>query len=65
MVKETKRSEKPKNLLAQIKLCIENENYRFSNHAMQRKQQRAFSLSDILYILHNGSHEKTKDVWDL
>lgn len=62
--KETLRSDKLKNLLEQIQVCIEKGNYRFSNHALERKYQRAFTLPDILYILKNGQHEKIKDVWD-
>lgn len=58
------RPNKIKDLKARIKLCIETGAYRFSNHALERKKQRAFTLPDILYILKNGYNEKAKDVWD-
>ena len=58
------KAEKCENLLEQVWLCIEKSRYKLSNHALERKQQRAFTLSDILYILKNGRHEKAKDAWD-
>ena len=58
------KSEKYKNLLERIKICIEKGNYRFTEHALKRKIQRSFTLPDVLYILKNGYHEKAKDVWD-
>ena len=64
MSKVSSRSDKLKDLMEQVKLCIDKGNYRFSNHALERKQQRALILSDILYILRNGYHEKVKDTWD-
>lgn len=58
------RPEKLKDLMARIKLCIDRDAYRFTNHALERKKRRAFILPDILYILKNGYHEKVKDKWD-
>lgn len=64
MEKSVVRIEKHKDLLERICLCIENGHYKFSNHALERKQQRGFTLPDIHYILKNGYHEKVKDVWN-
>ncbi len=64
MVKIVVKTEKCENLLEQVRLCLEKSRYRFSNHALERKQQRAFTLLDILHILKNGRHEKAKDTWD-
>lgn len=58
------KTEKCADLLEQIRLCIEKSHYRFSSHALERKQERAFHLFDILDILKNGRHEKSKDAWD-
>lgn len=53
--------EKCANLLEQIRQCIEKSHYRFSTHALERKQERALHLFDILDILKKGRHEKSKD----
>ena len=58
------KAEKHENLLERIAYCIEKDRYKFSNHALERKEQRNFSLSDILYVLKHGRHEKAKDTWD-
>lgn len=59
------RPEKCSNLLIIVRRCVEVGNYRFSNHALDRKQERGFILPDIIYVLKHGYHEKAKDVWDL
>ncbi len=64
MPKPIAKPDKLEDLMGQIKLCIEKGDYKFSNHALERKQQRAFTLPNILYILKNGCHEKVKDIWD-
>ncbi len=48
MTKAPIRSDKLKDVMERIGLCIDEGNYRFSNHALERKQQRTLSLSDIL-----------------
>ena len=58
------KTEKHENLLKRIACCIAKDRYKFSNHALERKEQRNFSLSDILYVLKHGRHEKAKDTWD-
>jgi hypothetical protein len=64
MPKQIVRPDKLKEVLMQVRLCVEKGNYKFSKHALERKQQRAFTLPDILYILKNGYHEKPKDTFD-
>lgn len=63
MLKQTK-NEKIPDLLIRIKNYIENGKYRFSQHAADRRKERFLSLPDILEVLRNGHHEKTKDSWD-
>lgn len=52
------------NILEQIKRYIDSENFRFSEHAIERGAERSISPRDALYILENGYHdeEKTKFV---
>lgn len=56
--------EKHANLLKKISECIELERYRFTKHALERKNQRIIEIPDMLYVLRHGRHEKTKDSWD-
>lgn len=58
------KKEKVKNLLEKIRWCLDHDQYDFSNHAMLRRIERLVSFRDILYVLNNGHHEKTKDKWD-
>jgi hypothetical protein len=53
-----------KNLLNEVKECIETENYRFSKHAIQRGKERLISYQDTLYVLANGIHEEKKTSFD-
>ena len=57
----TKKPDKIKNLLDFVKRCIDNDNYRDSIHAQERKAQRGITITEILYVLRNGWHEKKKD----
>ncbi len=52
------------NILEEIKKYIDSENFRFSEHAIERGKERSISPRDALYILENGYHheEKTKFV---
>ena len=47
-----------------IRDCIEKELYRHSIHAIDRKIERNIELSDVLYVLKNGYHEKKKTLFD-
>lgn len=58
------KAEKIHDLLKRIKDCLDSGNYRFTKHALERKEERFVSLPDILEILRNGHHEKTKDSWN-
>lgn len=53
-----------KNLFETLKGYIENENYRFTEHAMQRQLERSITQQDVLYVLLNGSHEEKKTSFD-
>ena len=54
------KAEKCANLLEQIRLCIEKSHYRFSFHALERKQERALHLFDIFDILKRDVTKKVK-----
>lgn len=58
------RTEKLPNILKRVKDCLENGNYRFTKHALERREERVISLPDILEVLLNGYHEKSKDCWN-
>ncbi len=51
-------------LLEKIIECIERRKYRITRHAIQRQAQRSITLSDILYVLSHGFHEKKKTSFD-
>lgn len=53
------------NVLEVVKECIENEAYKFSEHAVIRSIERRVSYRDILFVLRNGLHEKKKTSFDL
>lgn len=62
-----KQKAKPKqidNLSDMIRKCIENETYIQTKHALQREFERSIELSDALYILRHGRHEKNKTTFD-
>lgn len=64
MIRKNK-AEKIPNLLEKVKSCIDQGTYRFTKHALERKNERFVTLPDILEILHTGYHEKIKDQWDV
>ncbi len=47
-----------------IRDCIEKGWFRQSKHAIERKIERNIDLSDVLYVLKNGYHEKQKTFFD-
>lgn len=59
-----KKAEKLPNLLEKIMECLITGNYRLSNHAFERQEERVLLLPDVLHVLENGFHEKAKDRWD-
>lgn len=58
------KCEKLDNLIFKIRECLDNGTYRFSKHALERRNERAASLPDVIEVLYNGYHEKIKDTWD-
>lgn len=44
--------------------CIEQGRYLQSKHALQRQKERKIDLTDALYVLKNGYHEKKKTTYD-
>lgn len=58
------KCEKVLDLLIKVKACLDRGAYRFSQHAIDRKNERFVSLPDVLEVLYKGYHEKRKDTWD-
>lgn len=56
-----KRPLKIINVLKRAEECIEANRYFDTSHALLRKRQRRISLTDVLYVLRHGYHEKRKD----
>lgn len=52
------------NLLETIYECIDTGRYLETFHAVVRKEQRRIILSDLLFVLRNGYHEKRHDKFD-
>ena len=63
MKDKAKRSPQLNELFPKIRDCIEKEQYRESRHARDRKVERNIDLSDVLYVLKNGYHEKQKNLF--
>ena len=51
-------------LFPKIRDSIEQGLYRQSKHAIDRELERDIDLSDVLYVLKNGYHEKQKTSFD-
>ncbi len=64
MAGQSSRHQKIPDLLKRVRMCIESGNYKFTNHALERKLERSLNFPDILYVLKNGCHESAKDSWD-
>lgn len=59
-----KRTEKFKNVLVNIKECIEQGRYFVTAHAFIRQNERMISLPESLHILETGHEEKKKTRFD-
>lgn len=59
-----KRQPQIKDLQAEIKACIAKRRYAQKKHAIQRQLERKIELDDVLYVLQNGYHEKSKTTFD-
>lgn len=51
-------------LFDRIRRCIDQEKYTQTKHALQRHKEREIDLSDALYVLRTGHHEKRKTTFD-
>lgn len=56
-----KRPPKITDVLKKARECIEKGRYYDTSHATLRKIQRRISLTDVLYVIRHGFHEKRKD----
>lgn len=63
-MKKKIKPEQIDNLSEQIRKCIESERYMQTKHALQRESERSIELSDALYVLRHGRHEKNKTTFD-
>ena len=63
-MKKQKPPEQIKDLLEKIRGCIEEGRYLQSDHAIDRGNERKIGLSDALYVLKTGHHEKAKTKFD-
>ena len=59
-----KAPEKFTDILEKIRECIEQENYQFSQHALDRVRERGIDIHTSLYVLLNGYEEKRKTTFD-
>jgi hypothetical protein len=55
------KKDKILDLLARVRLCIEQGLYLDTRHSTDRQSERKISRPEILYVLKNGRHEKSKD----
>ncbi len=60
-----KRPIKIPDVLNRIRECIETGRYCDTSHSKLRKSQRQIALTNVLYILSHGYHEKRKDQFHL
>ena len=58
------RPEKNENLLGRVGDCIAHGRYHDTTHAIERKRERGIILPEIIHVLKNGRHEKSKDRFD-
>jgi hypothetical protein len=55
------RPSKTTNVLQKVREYIDLGRYYDTRHAVQRKSLRSIALSEVLYVLKKGYHEKKKD----
>ncbi len=56
-----KRPPKIDNVLYKARECLISGRYYDTSHAQKRKSQRNIGLSEVLYVIKHGFHEKRKD----
>lgn len=64
MKNKTTRPSRLDDLFPKIHYCVSLGLYRQSRHAIGRELERKINLSDVLYVLKNGYHEKRKTSFD-
>ena len=55
-----KRPKTP-NLLERIRYCVDHGLYFDTRHATDRQSERSITRAEIIYVLKNGRHEKSRD----
>ena len=51
-------------LMPAIRAALEQGDYIYSNHALERQNQRKITRSEVLQVLKGGHHEKAKDTYE-
>lgn len=51
-------------LLAKVRACVDCGRYLDTSHASMRQGERAIIRPEIIYVLKNGYHEKSRDKYD-
>jgi hypothetical protein len=51
-------------LMILIRNCVSSGNYVDSSHAIDRQNERGILRLEIVFVLENGRHEKSKDKFD-
>lgn len=64
MKDNAKRPPQLDKLFPKIRYCLDKELYRQTKHAIERELERKIDLTDVLYVLKNGYHEKGKTSFD-
>jgi Domain of unknown function (DUF4258) len=58
-----KRPQKLANVLGYARTCVESGRYLDTVHSADRQSQRSITRQEILYVVKNGYHEKSKDAF--
>ena len=59
-----KNPPKHQDVLEEIRNCLSSGRYLDTRHARKRKEERAISLPEVLYVLGNGFQEKRRDRYE-
>lgn len=52
---------KHRDVLGEIRICLELGRYLDTRHSSKRREERIISLPDVIQVLRSGFHEKRKD----
>ena len=58
------RPEKIPELMRVIRACIEEGRFLDTRHAWERQDERRINRPEVLYVLKQGRHEKSKDTFN-